>query len=151
MHSICGIDCTTCELNSTCNGCTETNGRPFGAACVVASCCQKGKSTLCELKEKLIAAFHALDIADMEAITDLHALKGSFVNLEYTLPSGQIVKLLDDNRIYLGNQVHKSGSNRCYGLVADETYLLVAEYGDYGADAEIVVLRRWNETSRSMN
>ena len=147
MHSICGIDCTACELNSTCHGCAETNGHPFGGACVVASCCQTGMSTPDKLKETLIAAFHALDIPDMEAVTDLHPLKGSFVNLEYRLPNGQTVKLWDDNRIYLGNQLHKSGSERCYGIVADERYLMVAEYGCCGSDAEIVVFQRWNETT----
>lgn len=80
----------------------------------------------------------------MEEVTDLHALKGSFVNLTYEFPSGQHVKLWDDNRIYLGNQLHKYGSHRCYGIVADETYLMVAEYGECGTDAEIVVFKKWN-------
>ncbi|HOD93933.1 MAG TPA: hypothetical protein PL054_08675 [Clostridia bacterium] len=38
----------------------------------------------------------------MGKVTRLNTLKGSFVNLEYTLPSGQAVKLLDDNKIYIG-------------------------------------------------
>jgi len=29
-------------------------------------------------------------------------------------------------------------------LVADEEYLLVCEYGVDGADAEIIVFKRWN-------
>ena len=65
-------------------------------------------------------------------------------NLEYTLPSGQNVKLLDDDTIYLGNQICKTGSGRCYGLAADERCLLVCEYGDGGSDAEIVVYKRRN-------
>ncbi len=36
MKSICGIDCTNCELCSTCNGCAATEGQPFGAECLVA-------------------------------------------------------------------------------------------------------------------
>ena len=28
-HSICGIDCSECELKNNCEGCVETNGRPF--------------------------------------------------------------------------------------------------------------------------
>ena len=61
----------------------------------------------------------------MEEVTSLNALKGSFVNLEYTFPSGQTVKLFDDDKLYLGNQICKKGSNRCYGLAADENNLLV--------------------------
>lgn len=144
MSSICGIDCTKCELSNTCSGCSKTNGRPFGKECVVATCCEQGAEALCEFKEKLIAAFQALNIEDMEEVTDLNALKGSFINIEYTLPNGERIKLWDDNKIYLGNQLHKKDSERCYGIAADEKYLMVAEYGDYGTDAEIVVFKRWN-------
>ena len=57
----------------------------------------------CLFQNQLIGAFRLLAIVDMEEITSLHALKGSYVNLEYTLSNGQVVKLLDDNKIYLGN------------------------------------------------
>ena len=49
MKSICGIDCTNCELCSTCNGCAATEGQPFGAECLVAQCCKKGKTALSEM------------------------------------------------------------------------------------------------------
>ena len=43
----------------------------------------------------------------------------------------------------MGNQLcKKDGSGRCYGLTADENYLLVCEYGENGSDPEIVVYRR---------
>ncbi len=144
-NSICGTDCSICEAHETCSGCTKTNGRPFGSECIVAACCQNGENALCEFKEKLIAAFNALHIEDMEKVTELNALKGSFINLTYILPSGQTIKVWDDNKIYLGNQLHKSGSDRCYGIAADETYLLVCEYGCNGSDAEIVIWKRWAE------
>ena len=48
-----------------------------------------------ELKDKLMVAFNELNIQDMEKVTDLNALKGSFINIEYSLPSGQIVKFWD--------------------------------------------------------
>lgn len=92
----------------------------------------------------MIAAFNALDIPDMEEVTDLNALKGSFANIEYSLPNGQTVKFGDDNKIYLGNQLHKKGSDRCYGILADEKYLMVSEYGDYGSEAEVIVFKRWH-------
>lgn len=143
-NSICGADCKTCEWNTACGGCIETNGQPFGKPCIAAVCCKNGKSALDDFKKKLIAEFNRLHIADMDEVTSLNALKGSFINLEYNLPSGQAVKFWDDDKIYFGNQICKKGSNRCYGLAADEKYLLVCEYGDGGADAEIVVFKRWN-------
>ena len=78
----------------------------------------------------------------MAEVTKLYELKGDFINLEYTLPSGQTVKLWDDNKIYYGTELCKKGSTRCYGLTADDSHLLVCEYGDGGADAEIVVYQR---------
>lgn len=148
MKSICGIDCAKCELNSTCNGCAATGGQPFGAECLVAQCCKRGETALNELKEKLVAAFNALSIQDMEEVTELNALKGSFANIEYALPNGQVVKFWDDNKIYLGNQLHKEGSDRCYGIIADEKYLMVSEYSGYGADSEIIVFKLHNLAKR---
>lgn len=145
METICGIDCKGCSVSEECPGCAETDGRPFGAECMVARYCRKGEGALCGLKEGVLAALRGLAIADMEEVTELHALRGSFINIAYTLPSGQAVKLWDDNKIYLGNQLHKKGSDRCYGIAADDRYLMVAEYGENGSDAEIVVFKRWKE------
>ncbi len=75
-------------------------------------------------------------------VNDLELLNGFFVNLEYTLPNGQLVKFLKDNNVYLGNQIEIPKSDRCYGLVADELYLLVCEYGCEGADPEIVLYKK---------
>ena len=72
----------------------------------------------------------------------MRRLNGFYVNLEYPLPNGQSVKLLEDNKVYLGNQIEIQGSGRCYGIVADEKYLLVCEYGCGGADPQIVVYKR---------
>lgn len=78
----------------------------------------------------------------MAEVTSLNALKGSFVNLTYTLANGQTLKLLDDDKIYLGNQLYKKDNDRCYGLAADENYLSVCEYGENCSDAEIVIYKR---------
>ena len=110
---------------------------------MVAGCCQKGENVLKEWKEKLIAALNDLKIEDMEEVTELHALKGSFANLTYPLPNGESVKFWDDNKIYLGNLLPKKGGGS-YGIVADENYLMVSECGEDVSHAKIVVLKRWN-------
>ena len=147
--SICGAECGQCPSKSVCGGCEETNGRPFGKVCVLASCCRaRGQERCgqcggsCGLKAPLLAEFNALDIPDMPEVTDLNALAGSYINLVYTLPSGQAVKLLEDEKIYLGNQLEKAGSSRCYGLAADESFLLVCEYGANGSDPEIILYKK---------
>ena len=148
--TICGIDCSGCSYKENCGGCAATNGHPFGSECMIAVCCKtKGHehcdnclSSPCGLKKQLIDEFNALGIADMKMVKDLYALKGSFVNLEYALASGQTIKFWEDDKIYLGNQICKENSNRCYGLTADENYLLVCEYGDNGSDPEIIVYKK---------
>lgn len=154
VHTICGIDCGTCAANQTCAGCMQTDGRPFGGVCVAAACCRDRELACCAectaqpcaLKEQVIAEFNALGIPDMEPVTELHLLHGDYINLSYTLSNGQTVQLLEDKNIYMGNQMCKKDSERCYGLAADAHILLVCEYGNGGSDAEIVVYqkRKWN-------
>ena len=96
---------------------------------------------LLNLKTKIIEEFNSLGIEGLY-LTDLNLLSGSYINLEYTLPNGQKVKLLEDDKMYLGNQVEVEGKERCYGVVADENYLLVCEYGCNGSDPEIVIYKR---------
>lgn len=93
-------------------------------------------------KEDLIRAFNALGIPDMPEVTELYRLPGSYVNLEYTLASGQKVKLWDDAETYWAAELCRPGKERCYGLTTDGRQLLVCEYGEEGADPEIVVLQR---------
>lgn len=149
--ALCGLDCAECGMKDQCSGCAPTGGRPFGGTCMLAACCQGkgqercapcGSFEACGLKAQLIAEFNALGIADMPEVTDLAALAGSFINLEYGFPGGQKAKLWDDSRVYLGWQLPKQGSERCYGLAADERYLMVSEYGEDGKDPELVVFKR---------
>ena len=149
--TICGLDCDECEGKATCPGCSEAAGVPHGGSCVLASCrqgegrcrtdgsCWQGE---CRLKQQLLGEYNALGIPDMPTVTELYALPGSYINLTYTLPSGQPAKLLRDNKFYLGNQLEKKGTARCYGLAADEDWPLVCEYGENGTDAEIVRLQK---------
>lgn len=109
---------------------------------MAAECVKRdGLDKWSRMKEQLVEEFNALGIPGLR-VDDLNLLNGFYVNLEYPLPSGQSVKLLEDNRVYLGNQIEIPGSDRCYGIVADERYLLVCEYGCNGADPCIVLYKR---------
>ena len=150
MAAVCGLDCGQCEMRDSCAGCLETEGRPFKGAgqCPVYACCaEKGQGSCgqcgdCELKGRIIAEFNALGIPDMPEVTGLNTLAGSYVNLQYTLPGGQETKFWRDDRVYPGNQLEKLGGGRCYGLLADETHLMVCEYGEDGADPEIIIFKK---------
>lgn len=136
-ESICGADCTNCQWNATCKGCSDEK-------CFIAKYIKvSGKEKYEEFKQTLIDEFNALDIPGMPKINELYTLVGKFVNLGYPLPSGGTVKFLDDNSIYLGNQVEcEFGENRCYGLIAGLDFLLVVEYGVNAAEPEIVLFKR---------
>ncbi len=143
MKTICGIDCATCEWKEGCKGCAETDGRPLGGECVAAKCFKMGgEKCFTAYKNQLIEEFNALGIADMPPVTTLCSLCGAYVNLEYPLPNGESIKLLDNSKIYLGYQLEKPNSDRCYGLVADDDYLLVCEYGCNGAEPEIILYKK---------
>ena len=143
MLSICGLDCCSkCDKKDSCGGCIKTNGHPLGGDCIAAEAIKKGGFEAFQaLKQTLIDEFNSLGIEGLK-INDLNLLNGFYVNLEYTLANGDKVKLLEDNKIYFGNQIEKSGSDRCYGVVADDKYLLVCEYGCNGAHAEIITYKR---------
>ena len=96
-----------------------------------------------ELKKQLIDEFNALHVPGMPQVEKLNALVGSYVNLEYRLPNGKAVRFLDDEATYLGNQLEcEFGGDRCFGIVANMDFLLVASYEAGGADPELIVYKK---------
>lgn len=147
--SICGADCENCGYgkNSGCRGCLESKGCPFGKKCFIYEYINAGGEDNYNLfKQGLTEEFNSLNIEGMPKISDLFALNGAFVNLAYPMPNGETVKLLDDNEIYLGNQVECEFDDgegvKCFGLVAGMDFLLVCEYGENGADPEIILYKK---------
>lgn len=147
--SICGADCDSCGYGKSkgCKGCAESKGCPFGKKCFIAQYINTGGADSYNLfKEKLIEEFNELNVQGMPKIDELFPLNGAFVNLEYPMPNGNAVKLLDDKDIYLGNQVECEFNDgefiKCYGLVAGMGFLLVSEYGENCTAPEIVVYKK---------
>lgn len=143
MLTICNANyCNKCNKKEACGGCEKTNGHPFGGTCIAAECIKRGGfKEFLRFKNTLISEFNALEIEGLK-VSDLNLLIGDFVNLEYPLANGQTVKLLKDNNVYLGNQIEIPGSDRCYGIVADDTYMLVCEYGCKGHNPEIILYKK---------
>ncbi len=137
MKSLCGADCANCQWNAGCKGCSDEK-------CFIARYIKiDGKGKYDEFKQTLIDEFNGLNISGMAKITELYPLVGNYVNLEYALPNEQAVKFLDDNSMYLGNQVEcEFGEGRCFGLIAGMDFLLVAEYGVNCSDAELIMYKR---------
>lgn len=133
----CGSDCCKeCSRMAQCGGCEQCNGHPFGGSCIA-----ERNANFPELKKRLIEEINALGIEEL-TVNDLFLLNGAYVNLEYPLLNGTTVKFLNDQDVYLGNQIERENSERCYGVVASEAFLLVCEYGCGGAEPEIVQYKR---------
>lgn len=92
-------------------------------------------------KSKILEEINSLGIRNLR-VSDMNLLNGFYVNMEYMLPNGQRAKLLDDKNVYWCNQVEILGSDRCYGIAADESYLLICQYGCDGSDPEIILYRK---------
>ena len=96
-----------------------------------------------EFKLQLIREINALNIEGLPKLEKLNALVGKYVNLEYTLPSGEKVKFLDDQKTYLGNQLESEfGGERYFGVLADMDFIMVCTYDADGGNPELVLYRK---------
>ena len=96
-----------------------------------------------QFKKQLIEEINALNIEGMPKLTKLNALVGGYVNLEYRLPNGKMMKFLDDNTTYLGNQLEcEFGGERCFGVIANLDFIMVASYEANGENPELVIYKK---------
>ena len=149
MSSICGADCDNCGFgkSSNCQGCVNTKGCPFGKQCFVAKyILTGGKENFEVFKRQLIDEINELNVPGMPEIKELTPLNGTFVNLSYPMPNGKNIKLLEDEEVYLGNQVESEfndGSvNRVFGVLANMNFILISEYGANGDNPEIIIYKK---------
>lgn len=144
METYCNANCSICRMNKVCKGCVLTKGKPFGGDCVLANICKKdldNKEELMSLyKERLIKEINSLCIKDMPKVTELFALNGFYVNLEYVI-DGQKKKFLNDQAIYLGAQLKKPGTNRFFGVSCDDNIILVSEYSENGENPKLILFK----------
>ena len=96
-----------------------------------------------QFKKQLMEEINALYIEGMPKVESLNALVGGYINLEYRLPNGQMVKFLDDGATYLGNQLEcEFGGSRCFGIAANMEFILVCTYEEDGANPELVAYKK---------
>ena len=96
-----------------------------------------------EFKKQLINEINDLHIDGLPRVDKLNALVGKYVNLEYTLPNGQKVKFLDDQKTYLGNQLESEfGGDRCFGILASMDFILVCTYEKDGENPKLLIYKK---------
>ena len=102
-----------------------------------------GAEKFAEFKQQLIDEINALQVEGMPKVEKLNALVGGYVNLEYRLPNGNLVKFLDDGATYLGTQLEcEFGGNRCFGIAANMDFILVCTYEENGGNPELVAYKK---------
>lgn len=96
-----------------------------------------------EFKKQLIEEFNVLlKNEGLPRVENINVLSGSFINLEYRLPNGNVVKFLDDKASYLGSQLEIDGLDRCIGIAANMEFLLICSYEENGQNPELVVYKK---------
>ena len=96
-----------------------------------------------EFKKKLIEEINDLHIEGMPRVEKLNALVGKYVNLEYRLPSGVTMKLLDDQTTYLGTQLESEiVDGLCFGVLANMEFIMVCTYEKEGANPELLLYKK---------
>jgi len=102
-----------------------------------------GKEKLEEFKKQLIGEINTiLAIEGLPKVESLNVLSGEFINLEYQLPNGKMVKFLDDKQTYLGSQLESKFGNRCFGIAANMDFILICSYEENGENPELVVYKK---------
>ena len=127
-----------------CKGCRETCGSPFGGRCIAAEYIKLGGlEAYQQFKQELPGEINALlAVQGIGTIDALFEMVGEYVNLEYTMPSGEKAKLLHDKNIYLGAQIEFADLGTCYGAVADTGFILICSYSVNGSEAELIVYKK---------
>lgn len=96
-----------------------------------------------EFKQQLMEEINDLHIEGLPQIKELNALVGKYVNLMYTLPNGEKVKFLDDQKTYLGNQLEcVFGGSRRFGIVANMDFIMVCTYEEDGENPELLLYKK---------
>ena len=94
-------------------------------------------------KRQLTEEINELHVEGLPRVEKLNALVGRYVNLAYRLPNGAAVKFLDDQTTYLGTQLESEfGGERCFGVLANMDFILIATYEKGGANPELVLYKK---------
>lgn len=102
-----------------------------------------GQEQFDAFKKQIAAELNDLHIDGLPEVKDLHIVSGRPVNHKFRLPSGEWVKLLDDEVNYLGGQVEcEFGGSRCFCFVADMCFLLVYTQEADGEAPELVIYKK---------
>ena len=148
--SICKkYNCKECPSFKECGGCENCNAEPFDSKeqCICTRIInEEGFDGFQKTFKHVIDSINALAIPGLH-VDDMNILPGSMLNLEYPLPNGGTIKFLNDDKTYFANQI-EIDTERCYGVVSDGSFLLVASYGCEGKEPKLLAYFTLEENKR---
>ena len=80
------------------------------------------------MEQVLLEKIKKLGIKEFENFNSLNLMDGNYLNIECTLPNGDKTKILDNNTQYYAKQIDIEGSDKCYGVAANEKFIAVYKY-----------------------
>lgn len=106
-----------------------------------------GKERLEAFKAGLIEEINALNtdglIAGLPKVESLHVKIGRDLNFEHRLPSGKVVKFLDDDTTYLCTELPCIfDENTCFCVVANADFILIYTHGENGSNPELLLYKK---------
>ena len=96
------------------------------------------------MEQILLEKIKKLGIKEFENFNSLNLMDGNYLNIECTLPNGDKTKILDNDTQYYAKQIDIEGSDKCYGVAANEKFIAVYKYGCNGENAELVLWKKYN-------
>ena len=90
----------------------------------------------------LLEKIKKLGIKEFENFNSLNLMDGNYLNIECTLPNGDKTKILDNDTQYYAKQIDIEGSDKCYGVAANEKFIAVYKYGCNGENAKLVLWKK---------
>jgi transcriptional regulator with XRE-family HTH domain len=133
--------CSCCGMSlEDCNISKEKDGSFNEEYC---KWCYANGEKLEKSKQQLINEINTLlQIEGLPKVENLNLLPGEFVNMEYALPNGEKVKFLDDTQNYLCSQLENITNGRCFGIVANMSFILICSYEENGENPQLVIYKK---------
>ena len=131
--------CEKCSLNNNCISCESDCNKCIALDYIKIGGIENYNKFKKILLNEINILLRANNIPQAETLCEV---AGCYVNLEYPVPNGKMIKFLDDRKIYLGTQIEFADLGVCYGVVADTNFILVCSYSVNGSEPELIVYQK---------
>ena len=94
-----------------------------------------------ETERGIVREINDLNIKNLPEIDVLYPVEGISFNFEYELENKTKIKLLVDDKIYLGTEIEVN-ENNTYIVVADKKHILISRFDKQNLRYEIILYKK---------